>query len=152
MSVTSQFEIFHLNSQLGGRVRYEDEEGKRYLLTVEQAIRACRAYDDKLLFNEQLHRLWAFLSRWWNDHQSSISRAILTVRDTGLFLVLVQKQVEIDTKLEDAIVELYHLVVNDPDFSLIRLDAISVPQCTDLELSSFVDSKNTLELALNNAQ
>lgn len=152
MTTQTRYDLVTLNPCLPNRVHVVDEQRRRVVMTMEQAVRACHAYEKQILFRDQFDALLSHLAGWWFKRADKVSRAIVTVRESGLLLVLVQSQVELDIQLEADITELVSDVINDSRFELIRLDALSLPACELDDVTSFADPSHTLELAIENAQ
>lgn len=145
----STFDVITLTPGTKCRVHVVDASRSNLVMTIEQAVRACHAYESQLKFQHQFETLLDRLGQWWEQRRAKIEKAWVTVRDTGLLFVVVQKEVQLDQSLEDDVTCLVSEVLCSEDFSLIRLEAITLPRCEGDGVSSFVNSKATVELALN---
>ena len=144
----STYDVITLTPGQKCRVHVVDQSRTNLVMTMEQAVRACHAYESQLTFQHQFETLLDYLAQWWSDRKSRISKAWVTVRDTGLLFVVVQQEVELDQALEDDVTELVSSIIRNQGFGLIRLEAITLPQCDKDGFSSFVHSNATVELAL----
>jgi hypothetical protein len=149
MTTKTQYEQIQLNPRLPNRVHVVDEKRKQFVMTMEQAVKACHAYNSQIAFSEQFQNLLSYVAEWWDARTNAVSRALITVRDTGLLLVLVQRKTELDLELESDVTSLVSDVINDERFNLIRLEVLALPACEPDEVTSFVDPRVTVELNLD---
>jgi hypothetical protein len=149
MPTKTSFELIKLSPQIAGRVQISDASRQHYILTMDQAVKACHAYNSQYVFSDQFDSLLAHLVSWCSNRKEVVSRGIMTVRDNGILFVLVQKNLRLDANLESDVSDLMHEIINDSRFSLIRLEVLSLPSCDPEEVTSFVDPKVSFELDLN---
>jgi len=123
----------------------KEEEG-RYFTTVEEAIRACRAYDKSVRFKITFEALAGHLIMWAAQRQDRIKRAFLTVQDRGLLFLVVTNGKKYDDSFEDELTTLDVQVANSDDFSDIELDVQSLPDCSADNFSSFCHPGSTIQL------
>ena len=98
MSTTrTAYELIKLQPGLPNRIHVVNEQREKLVLTMEQAIKACHAYESQLKFQHQFETLLSFLAEWWFERAERVARAMVTVRDTGLLLV---PQLSIDSAPE----------------------------------------------------
>jgi hypothetical protein len=128
-----------------GVVRVVPDDQDQMLLSVRDAIEACRAFDDQLRFGRQFDQLLQRLGEWVRERQASVRSAYLTARDFGLLFLLVRRGGQYDEALEESLTDLDLEVANDPDYSLIRLDVLAVPEVSAESLRSFLPLPITLE-------
>ena len=120
----------------------------RFVLSMHQAIEACRAWSDEEAFRAQVNLLIRRLARWIHVHQEKIRTSILTQCESGLLFVVVKNDLEFDRTLEDDLSDLeLEVAKNEAEFGLIHFDGMAVPPVDDTSLASMVGD-NALELKL----
>lgn len=129
---------------LDGQVRIVPPDNDIMVLSVESAIKACRAFNEQIVFKNQFDLLLERLAGWIGRHHAKIADAYLTVRDSGLLFLAVQQTAAHDTPLDDALTQLDLEVANDPDFSLISMAVHSIPRAAQATIESFVSPKLSL--------
>ncbi len=140
-------------SEKDHRVFIETATTDRFVLTVEEAIEACRIYDEqKSLFKAQYDKLLSLLGEWAYCHRSKIRNAFLTVRNTRLLFLVVMKRKTYDEELERELTELDLKIVQESDFSEIPLSVQALPYCNETGYDSFCKPGWTLEYTQLNAR
>ena len=120
----------------------------RFLLTVEQAVRACKASDRALRFSKQFEQLLTRkLPEWIATNRASISSAHLTIRETDILFVVVQSSVEMDPQLVDSLTALDISIACDEAFDLIQLNVLSLPLVAREGASAFLSDGKILNYA-----
>lgn len=119
------------------RLHYEDrtrqvvvtakEDKGRFVTTVEAAIEACAARQNAAEFCSQFQELLRHLDEWIKTHRKKISKAFVTVRDTGLLFLILQHSPEYDRALEDELTELDVEIAQDVCYSLLNLNVLALP-------------------------
>lgn len=132
---TKRIELLH--SQGGQRVFVEPEDEDRFVITVQDAIKACRAYGRAADFQAQFKVLNNVLVKWIADRNDKIDHAYLTERDAGLLFVVVQKSEQIDPDFEDELTDLDLQIAHDSFLPMIKLSVIALPKCSKEQLGSF---------------
>lgn len=122
-------------------------DNDRFVLSVEEAAMACRSMKQLLVFNDQFEHLLSHLAQWMEDHKSKIKKAFVTVRDAGLMFLLVQNQVRFDGEFEDILSDLDIEIAQNPEYSLIHLSVLALPNCSQEGYESFLSPTYTLEYA-----
>ncbi|GAG19458.1 unnamed protein product [marine sediment metagenome] len=122
----------------------EDED--RFNLTVEQAIRACKAEVGFAQFSSQLRKLLTLLANWTEGHALSLKISYLTVRDTGLLFLSVMQGAQFNRKLEDELTDLDIRIAQNVSLDKIRLSVLALPNCTPDRLDTFLSPEYTLEI------
>lgn len=117
----------------------EGSNEDRYVMKVEQAIRACRIFDQRevLKFDRQFRKLDERLERWVKDHDDKIEKALLTIRDRGLLFLVCQRTPEFDEELENSLTELDVDIATAEDLDLIQLSVLAIPDCSEEAVSCF---------------
>lgn len=121
-----------------GRVFVDGDQGDRFLLTVQQAVFACGAFNRMADFQTQMSRLIERLNRWGDSQQSKVKEAYLTVRGSGLFYLVVSRDSHHDGELEDALTEVDIEVANDEEFNLIKMEVLAIPDSPKDCVESFL--------------
>ena len=103
-------------TRLSSIVLYEDgaerdvlvylKDNDKFVLTAQDAVRACRAWDKGVQFGRQFEDLLNRLSQWVAENRSHISTAKLNVRQNDILFVDTQKTVERDDVLADRLTDL----------------------------------------------
>lgn len=132
-----------------GKVRVIPADNTLLLMSVEEAISACRASKQQLEFNAQYSQLLNKLGGWIDARKGQIAQAYLTLRDAGLLLLIVTKAAEYGDELEAQITELDMEIANDTDYHLIDLSVLAIPSCSKDSVSSFLSRKMRLSFVVD---
>ena len=63
MSTTkTRYDLITINPFLPNRVHIVDENRKQFVLTMEQAVKACHAYNSQIIFRDQFEALLSFVA------------------------------------------------------------------------------------------
>lgn len=135
-------------SEKDRKVIVAPKDNDKYMRTVEEAIEACKAYDNKIRFWEQFKIVLDDLGKWSKDRTQKLDHAFLTVQDAGLLFLVVTKRKTYDDMLESELTDLDLKIANDSDFTSISLSVQSLPSCSMDGISSFLNPEYTLELQL----
>lgn len=133
----------------GGVVRVTPEDNDLMIMSVHEAIIACRAFTDQIRFKSQFDSLLNYLGGWIKARERKISSATLTTRDSGLLLLIVTKGTKYDSEFELEITDLDIQVANDSDFAMIDLSVLAIPACPAEAVRSFVSRKMQIRYALD---
>jgi hypothetical protein len=125
------------------KVQIETEDEDRFLVTVGEAIRACKAFDKFADFHRQIRRVVAILSVWIENHKSQIAEAYLAVRDVGLLFLIVQNAKAFDQELEDSLTDLDVAIAQDAELNLIKLSVLALPRASEESIHSFLNLAGT---------
>ncbi|MBN1910116.1 MAG: hypothetical protein JW818_10280 [Pirellulales bacterium] len=131
-------------------LRYDDDTGKvvivddredRFMLSVAEAVRACRVYDQLgvVRFGGQFENLLNHLGDWLAKRKTKISKAVLTTRDAGLLFLVCMREPEFDESFEEALTDLDLSIARNNDFDLIRLSVLAIPDDSEASISCFAD-------------
>jgi hypothetical protein len=151
MSTTTTEPIRLRYREKDSQVMIEPEDEDRFSLFVEQAIKACRMFQDIQLFNEQLDHLKARLGKWVHDRAGKIHKAFLTIADNQFLFLVVLKEAEYDDEFEEELAELDLDIARDPDCSRMNLDVQSLPICGENGYTSFCNPLYTAEYRMPDA-
>jgi hypothetical protein len=118
------------------RAVVEPDDQDRFMMLVDQVIRACRLYQATAVqINEFEHKLVPQLQGWVSSHAKRLSAAHLTLRDTGLLFVVSCVEAY-DFELEDELTDLDVAIAEQhPDFVL---DVLQTPKLDEGALAAFV--------------
>jgi hypothetical protein len=127
-----------------GKVRVTPGDDTLLLLSVEEAIKACRAFKKQLEFKSQFDHLLNALWAWIKPRREKVCQAYLTTRDAGLLFLVVTQAAERDEEFEADITELDIQVANDAAYHLIDLSVLVIPNCPRESVYSFLSRKMAL--------
>ena len=113
----------------------------RFEVQKDVAIKVLRAVQDRSRAVRQIDLLLERIGRWTSERRPQLRDIFLTVQDSSFLLVLVQNAVRHDDELEEALSELDVEIANDPDFELLKLNAILLPPVSEDALMSFLDPR-----------
>ena len=133
----------------GGSVRITPEDNDLMILSVREAINACRAFADQIRFKSQFDGLLARIGVWVRARSEKISSAFITTRDAGLLLLIVMKSKAYDCDFESDITDLDIQIANEPDFGMIDLSVLAIPNCPLESVNSFLSKKLQLRYAID---
>jgi hypothetical protein len=136
-ATTIEFVIDESSTQ---HARIQLNTGDKFFLSVAEAARACKAFDQAKEFSPQFDNLLAVLGQWIEDHRDRIANAHLNIREHDLLFVAVQKQMEYDRELADALTQLDLSVANSADLSLIELNVMAIPPVSADACKAFMAS------------
>jgi len=125
------------------------KDNDRFVITVEAAIQACEAQQRPVRFRNQMEALLARLGQWLLEHRAEVKTGIVTVRNTDLLFIAVQRNSHYDRDLEDSLTDLDMEIAKDAEFDLVRLAVLAVPPMSQAGMSSFVCPQYAM--AYNNA-
>ncbi len=117
------------------------QDTRRFKVQKDVAIKVLRAVQDKGRAFSQIDLLLERIGRWTSERREKLRDIYLTVQDSSFLLVLVQQAARHDDELEEALSELDVEIANDPDFELLKLNAILLPPVTEDALMSFLDPR-----------
>ena len=131
------------------RVRITPGDKDLMILSVHEAISACRAFADQIRFQSQFDSLLARIGGWIKSRADKISSAFVTTRDSGLLLLVVMREKEHSSDFETEITDLDIEIANDPDFGMIDLSILAIPNCPTDSVHSFLSRKLQLRYAID---
>lgn len=111
----------------------------RFLFTVQEAVNACGMWNKMAEFQGQMKLLTERLEGWVAARKNAVKEAFLTVKAGGglLFLVVMAGR-EYDAVLESDLTELDIEVANHPEFNLLRLNVLAIPDSTPECVEAFL--------------
>ncbi|MGA2700307.1 MAG: hypothetical protein ABSH35_04340 [Isosphaeraceae bacterium] len=129
----------HLHHKAGSSVLITDKDGDRFVLPVQDAIRACRDAEKLEAFAEQFQSLMQQLHQWILARSEEIDRAYLSLDADGVIFAVVRKGKEFDPTFEDTLSDLDLNISNDDALNMIRIRVIALPYSPDETVDSFLD-------------
>ncbi len=112
-----------------------------FVVTEEQAVLACRAHEKAHLFKTQFNGLLQLLGDWIQEHRGKLREASLTVRETDVLFLVVQKEKAFDEQLAADLTELDIEVADDAQYSLIDLEVMAIPAVTNESVKAFLSTE-----------
>ena len=147
MPTVQERSIILLDESRPGKVCIVSRDEDRFVITVEEAVRSCKASDKSIQFCRQFEKLaLEVLPKWTGEHKDFVASVNLTVRPAGLLLVVMQNQVEMNPELGEALSELDIEIASDPSFDLIKLEVVLLPQ-VDREVASAFLAQDAIRYA-----
>ena len=141
MSSTAQrTSIILLDENAAGDVFVIPKDRDKFILTVEEAVRACRASAESIRFSDQFQSLLDKLAVWLHSHRERIKSAHLTIRESDILLLVMQRQTRFDQELVDALTELDLEIANSEAYDLIKLNTLSTPPVSTESAKAFLSS------------
>ena len=129
----------------GQQVVVTPADEDRFVVNVQAAVDACQAYHQSVKFQRQFKEtLLPRLALWLDEHRESVERGYVTVREDGLFFVIVQLHAAHDRGIEDDVAALEIEIAQDPKLNLIDLSTITLPNASEALYKSFLAPKYTL--------
>ena len=123
------------------------KDGDKFLVPVAAAALACRAVESFDEFSGQFQHLLDFLHEWVSGRRELVRSAHLTVRESDLLFLLVQKQVGYHDQLNDDLTDLDLEIANSDDFRLLSLEVMAVPPASPDSYQAFQSSGATFDHA-----
>jgi len=121
-----------------GKVTITPKDQDRYLLGVRTIIERAQYGREIELFSEQLTLLQRELATWLKG-RDDLSQAFLTMRDGGLFFLVVKKDAKYSESLEDELSDLDIQLAND-DLLNLPVDVLALPNASADSIDTFLDS------------
>jgi hypothetical protein len=110
-----------------------------FLLTVQEAVNACGAWHEMAEFQSQMKELMEYLSKWISARMNSIRDAYFSVKTGGgLLFMVVTKTKKFDAELENELTDLDIQVANAPEYNLLRLSVLAIPDSPPECVESFL--------------
>ncbi len=110
-----------------------------FLLTVQEAVNACGAWNKMAEFQLQMKALLDRLSKWIEENKGTVRDAYFSVKTGGgLFFMVVTSSKKFDPDLEDKLTELDIEVANKDEFNLLRLSVLAIPDSPPECVESFL--------------
>ena len=137
-----------LDYKKDGTVVVTLEDQDRFVITVQEAVAACRGAKEVLEYRRQfVDGLVPTLKKWLEARKKKVRTAYLTVRDGGILFLVVRKDAAYDGDFTDELTSLELLIAHDPSLKLIRVDVLALPDISDEAARSFLSPGRVKELA-----
>jgi hypothetical protein len=120
-----------------GRVLVNHLNGDRFVLSIQEVVNACGAFSRQADLSKQAELLFQKLGEWSCQRSDVIRSSHLTIRDSSLLFVVVQKGRAFDQGLCDDLVGLDLDIAGDPSLDLIHLDVLAIPAATPEAVAAF---------------
>ncbi len=140
MAESNRTSLVLLAEQSDDQALVKLNDGDVFFVAVADAARACSAFDKARDFSVQFARLLETLARWIDSRRERMKSAHLTIRERDILFVVMQKSVQFDGELADALTELDLLIANSPEFQLIDLDVMALPAVSPDSAKAFLSS------------
>lgn len=139
--------VVHLSWKTGksGRLMIVPKDNDRFMVQVRYAVEILQKSKDFERFHDQFKVLLDILVAWIRS-RSDVKNAYVTLREGSLSFVVVKASAKYDAKYEDELSDLDIEIANDEDLDLITLTVLSLPPASDESLTTFLDSRFTLEI------
>lgn len=121
----------------------ETNEEDRFVLSLQDAIQACRSIEKANEYLSQLSGVFRRLTTWLNERPEKIDRAYLSLSGDGLDFTIVQRSNRFDPEIDEPLVDLDISIAKSEEFNLITLDVMSLPYCDEDNVLSFVKPRLT---------
>ncbi len=140
-ATTKRPSLILLHETSNRRVVVTPRDNDRFVVTEEQAVRACRAHEKQSQFKGQFEKLVELLRNWSQSHDDKLREASLTVRETDVLFLVVQKEKAFDEQLAADLTELDIEVADDAQYSLIALEVMAIPAVTNESVKAFLSTE-----------
>ncbi|MEX0717716.1 MAG: hypothetical protein WD066_14070 [Planctomycetaceae bacterium] len=111
-----------------------------FMVTVKEAVKACRAHGHQLEFRNQLEDLLEELHGWLQERKDKVHASYLSIRDNGLLFVVALKESRFDQAFADELTNLDLSIATSDQYSLIDLDVMAVSKVSHGSLQAFLSS------------
>ncbi len=118
-----------------------------FCLDVAKAVKACRILDDSYTFIRQVGDLRDELAKWIESHKAQVQAAYLPFRQTGILFVVVQREVQRDDALSEALTDLDIRIASGAMFNLLSVDVLMLPHSSGDATQAFLASGNVHQYA-----
>lgn len=126
------------------RVVVTPDDGDRFAITMELAIRGCKIASQLDKFNKQLSILMGHLADWTDQYIEDIDKVYLGIKDDGLQFLVVRRSKRYNRDLEDALTNLDIAIAQDSDLDLIQLSVLALPKTSTASVQSFLPRRGSL--------
>ena len=138
--------------QDGRKVVVKPKDGERFILTVGEAVRACRSQQRIVDFKELFQKLLNTLAGWIIDHHDKVKTAFCTVRDADLLFVVIKKDNKYDDDFEDDLSDLDIKIARDKKFQDIQFNVLALPDTSPQTLCTFLSPEFTFKYGPRNVR
>lgn len=121
------------------------KDEQRFCIKINRAVDSLKIIAEREQFANQFQLLMRTVAQWISD-RSDVGAAYVTLRDGGLSLLVVQKEIPFNDEFEDELSALDMSIAVDEDLELIHLTAISLPRASEDTIASFLDPVFTVQI------
>jgi len=134
----------------GRQVVIRPKDNDVFVRSVEQIVEACvigeRTLQRAFQFKRQLEDgLFTKLAQWLTGNKHRVRKAFLAPHEGGLMFLVIKIGAKYDRDLEDSLTDLDIDVANSPEFDLLRLDVMCLPEVSTETALSFLAPPLMLE-------
>ncbi len=126
-------------NQQNRNVVFTPQDEDRFVLSVGEAIDACRAHAHEKKFRLQFRVLLNLLGNWVETHRQKIEEAIITRQEDSILFLVIRADRGYDRDFEDELTDLDMAVAQAPQLDLIHLTVLALPRCSDAARNGFVN-------------
>jgi hypothetical protein len=130
--------------ELDGTLVVTPRDEDRFSIKLNRAIDVLRRASNEERVASQLRLLLRTLAEWI-ARRDDIASAYLTLREGGLCVLLVRKEVLYSESFEDAVTELDIALANDVDLDLIAVNVMALPNASNEAIASFLDPEFAIQ-------
>lgn len=121
------------------RVTVSPADQDLFVVSVQEAIEACRAHAHRKKFEHQFKALLGILAEWVDKRREQIRNAIVTLQEDAVLFLVVRKEMGYDRTFEDDLTRLDMEVAQHPNLDVVRLTVLALPNCSDEALAGFIN-------------
>jgi hypothetical protein len=136
--------VLQQTSPPGGKVLVITDDGDRFALPVDVAVRACESAEDLGEFARQFEHLLSRLGQWMARYPGEVSRAYVAPEPGGVLFAVVRRGREFNPAFEEALSDIDFEIGQSDDLNLIKLRAIALPELSEEAVASFLDLSHAL--------
>ncbi len=130
-------------SEKGRRVHVQPEDNDRFVLTVHDAIAACRLHIENERIRDVIEGAFRVLldtlGEWVVEHREKVASAFLTRRSGAYLFLVVMKGSKYDEEFTDDATELDWQIGRNQLFAAFQVSVLEIPNCSPPEYQTFVD-------------
>ena len=127
-----------LSSSRAGRYSSIPEDHETFRELQDKAKEVLQIASEFTKFTEQFQSLLNLLGKWAKENRSQLKKVYLTIRDSDLLFLVIQKRNCLDIEFEDRLSDLDLEVANNLEFDQIRLNVMALPNMSEDGTESFL--------------
>lgn len=143
--VKSNVVIIEIEARSDERVKVKMPKGDIMVSTSTAAAVACRVFENQIEFKDQLDNLLDELGEFLLTIDEHVKEAYITPQDSGMLFVVVQKEDEYNSELDDRLTDLEWDIAHDKGYALIQMQTQLLPPVSPESLNSFLASTGTMK-------
>ena len=144
MDTAAHTKPIQLDYRLRGKVVVTPKNQDRFVITVREAAEACNAWAYRDRFTVQWPALLERLIGWLRENDKDVKKAYLTIRDGGLFFMVIRKHTAYKRGFEDSLTRLDIEIARNSDFDAITLNVMGLPNVSDKAAMSFINEDHCM--------